>query len=318
MTTGIGEPEALYRAAKARGMNLVTLTDIDTIDGCLEFLNQHPDVDDFVISEEVATRDPRTGRRIHVLLFDISETQHDEIQRLKGNVREMMAYARYESIVASLSPSMHGLPADAWASEEMAEVVRLFDRFEIRNGTLSRSHNRLAARMALQSGGARRPGVTAGSNAHGPARVGCTATISAARDRREFLDDLRGNRTWVSGKEGSVWDASADLLRMVGQEYRSLLEAVGWSRQPGKEVPRPRTVNPLHFLGAPFVRHGLRRVRTDARIRSTRRRLDRMELEQFLKRARSYARAASTAGTVVESITPRSRTAATPARMTGP
>ena len=36
------EPEAVYRTAKARGMDLVTITDHDSIDGCLEF-DLHPE-----------------------------------------------------------------------------------------------------------------------------------------------------------------------------------------------------------------------------------------------------------------------------------
>ena len=37
-------PDEIYRAAKARGMDVVTITDHDSLDGCLEFLARHPDV----------------------------------------------------------------------------------------------------------------------------------------------------------------------------------------------------------------------------------------------------------------------------------
>ena len=36
-------PERVYRLAKARGMDIVTITDHDSIDGCLHFLNKHPE-----------------------------------------------------------------------------------------------------------------------------------------------------------------------------------------------------------------------------------------------------------------------------------
>ena len=35
-------PGEIYRAAKSRGMDVVTITDHDSIDGCLEFLSRHP------------------------------------------------------------------------------------------------------------------------------------------------------------------------------------------------------------------------------------------------------------------------------------
>ncbi|MEO8348165.1 MAG: PHP domain-containing protein, partial [Acidobacteriota bacterium] len=37
-------PEDVYRTAKERGMDFVTITDHDSIDGCLYLLNKHPDL----------------------------------------------------------------------------------------------------------------------------------------------------------------------------------------------------------------------------------------------------------------------------------
>jgi hypothetical protein len=282
-------------------MDLVTFTDIDTIDGCLELLNRHPDVEDFVISEEIIATEPRTGQPVHVLLYDISEAQHREARRLKGDVRELMAYARREGIVASLSPSLRGLPADAWASADMQELLALFERFEVKNGALGRSHNRLAERLVQTAAGGRRLGVTAGSNAHGPARIGRTVTVSAARSPREFLDDLRGNRTWASGKDGSMWDDTADLSRLIAGEFRALLGRRK-HRSAARGLARALLAAPLHLLGSSFFKHGLRRARADARARHTWRRLDNIELKRFQARSKSWAPAASAAGAESESV----------------
>src|ERR1700752_853148 len=46
-------PEDVYRVAKARGMDVVTITDHDSIGGCLEYLDRHPDAPDFFISEGI-------------------------------------------------------------------------------------------------------------------------------------------------------------------------------------------------------------------------------------------------------------------------
>lgn len=59
-------PEEIYRQAKKRGMDLVTITDHNSIDGCLEFLNRHPDVSDFFIGEEVDCIFPDSPIRLHV------------------------------------------------------------------------------------------------------------------------------------------------------------------------------------------------------------------------------------------------------------
>jgi predicted metal-dependent phosphoesterase TrpH len=304
LSAGVGDPEILYRVARARGMDLVTFTDIDTIDGCLDLLNRHPDIEDFVISEEIVVTEPHTGRSVHVLLYDISEAQHREAQRLKGNVRELMAYVRCEGIVASLSPSLRGLPADAWASADMEELLALFERFEVKNGTLSRSHNKLAARLVQELAGGRRLGVTAGSNAHGPARIGRTVTVSPARSAREFLRDLKGNRTWASGKDGSMWDDSADLSRLIAEQYRVLLRRVK-HRPVARGLARALLAVPLHLLGSSYFNHGLRRVRVDSRARQTWRHLDRIEVRRFQARSKSWAPAASAVGAEIEPVTQR-------------
>src|SRR5215468_3171066 len=94
-------PEEVYRIAKQRGMDFVTLSDHDSIDGCLYLLNKRPDLPDFFISEEVETYFPETRQRIHVNVFDIDERQHEEIQRRRRNIYDLHEYVKEERILAS-------------------------------------------------------------------------------------------------------------------------------------------------------------------------------------------------------------------------
>src|SRR5437868_3749656 len=89
-------PEEVYRIAKERGMDYVTITDHDSIAGCLSLLDRNPDLDDFFISEEVETWFPETRQRIHVNVFDIDEKQHEEIQRRRHDIYELHDYLREE------------------------------------------------------------------------------------------------------------------------------------------------------------------------------------------------------------------------------
>src|SRR5207248_9845555 len=67
------EPDAVYRVAKARGMDLVTITDHDRIGGCLEFLERHPGADDFFISEEIESWFPDLPLKVHIGAYGITE-----------------------------------------------------------------------------------------------------------------------------------------------------------------------------------------------------------------------------------------------------
>src|SRR2546422_8110318 len=64
-------PERIYHLAKARGMDIVTITDHDSIDGCLHFLNRHPDTTDFIIGQGVTGRFTELNANVQVALYGI-------------------------------------------------------------------------------------------------------------------------------------------------------------------------------------------------------------------------------------------------------
>ncbi len=253
------EPAALYRAARARGMDLVTLTDLDTIDGCLEFLGAHPGATDFFVSEEVRAAEPVTGAAVGVLLYGLGEPQHREVQRVKRDVREVAAYARSEGLVASLG-SLLGVLEAGGTEGLLRDLIRHFDCFEIRNGAEDRACNDLMARLVQETAAGRSFGITAGSDAHTTARAGRTATVARCRGREEFLEALRRKQTWVEGAHGDVWGSLTEVVRNV----------------------------PLHRAAAPLWDHYVRRARRRARARRTRRSLDRIDVLRFQEKARSY------------------------------
>jgi len=82
------DPERLYRIAREKGMSLVTLTDHNTIDGCLEIAHL-PDV---FVSEEVTTYFPVDGCKAHVLVYDINEAIHRDLQKVRENIHELVRF----------------------------------------------------------------------------------------------------------------------------------------------------------------------------------------------------------------------------------
>ena len=256
---GLPEPDTLYRSARSRGMQLVTFTDLDTIDGCLALLDRHPDAPDFFVSEELRATEPRTRASVSVLVYDLTEAQHRDLRALRGDVRDVAAYARSAGLLASLGSVLGVL--DAGGSEGIVrDLIRLFDCFEIRNGAEDRSCNELMARLVQETTAGRGFGVTAGSNAHTVGRVGRTATVARARDRAGFLEALRRHRTWAVGVHGDVWSSFTEVLGKV----------------------------PLHLSAAPLLDHAVRRARRNAGARRAGRRLDVIDKEKFQRKARSF------------------------------
>src|ERR1700691_1515748 len=70
------DPEEVYATLKGKGMDLVTITDHDSV-GSAEALRRHPD---FFLSEEVTCHMP-SGTLLHVGVYDVTERQHIQIQR---------------------------------------------------------------------------------------------------------------------------------------------------------------------------------------------------------------------------------------------
>ena len=286
-----GEPGEIYRAARRRGMDLVTLTDTDTIDGCLDFLNRNPDTTDFMISEEVIVREPRTGAALQLLLFDITEQQHREVGRLRSDLRELLTWLAGQGIPAALSPRFGDDLLARIERGRAGEILGLFGLIELRNGSFGAPHRALLGRLVRENFSGRSFGVIGGSGSHGPARVGSTATVSFARTREEFLADLRAHRTWDAGADGSPLTTMGDMARTLVGGYRDILSgrAVGGWTIRRRALAGALAALPLHLSGATLLTCGIRSARYDARVRHARRRLDRIDVETFQSKARMYA-----------------------------
>lgn len=255
---GLPEPEALYRAARERGLSLVTFTDIDTIDGCLAFLQRHPDASDFFVSEEVRATEPRTRVVVGVLVYGLSEADHRELMSLKGDVNDVAEFARSAGLLASLGSVLGVL--EAGGSERLVrDLVHRFDLFEIRNGAEDRACNELMARL-VHEGAGYGFGVTAGSNTHTTARIGRTVTVARATGVAGFLEAVRRHRTWAMGLHGDVWSSFAEVLGNV----------------------------PLHRAAAPLLGHAVTHARRTARARRAKKRLDQIDVRKFREKARSF------------------------------
>src|SRR5688572_16260227 len=75
------DPLEVHAVARARGMDLVTLTDHDSIEGALLLAARF---DDTFVSEEVTCTVPG-GREVHIGVFDLDDVQHQRITRLRSD-----------------------------------------------------------------------------------------------------------------------------------------------------------------------------------------------------------------------------------------
>ncbi|HEX4406249.1 MAG TPA: glycosyltransferase [Polyangia bacterium] len=127
------EPIMQYELCKSRGMSLVTLTDHDTIDGGLQLVDRP----DFFLSEEITAVFPENGCVMHVLAWNITQAQHDEIQARRRDIYRLCEYLNGAAIAHGLA---HPLLSPNWKldADIVEKVLLLFPAFEGVNGLTDR------------------------------------------------------------------------------------------------------------------------------------------------------------------------------------
>ena len=121
-------PESVYELAMKRGMDFVTITDHDSIEGVKNIAHH-----DNVITGIEATALFPDGVKAHVICLDISEGKYNEIIRLKSNIYDLVDYLSMENILHFLAHPMYKVGGDlTW--EHFEKLILLFKRHEVVNG----------------------------------------------------------------------------------------------------------------------------------------------------------------------------------------
>ena len=213
-------PQQLYDLAKKRGMDLVTITDHDSIDGCLAFLEKNPDARDFFIGEEVTVQVPDFHKSVHVAVYDITEAQHREITYLKSNFEDTISYMRQNKIIHALNHLFHCFPPTQKGRAFLEKMIGSFDLFEGLNGAIDEGHNMIMQRLSEFFPGKR---LIAGSDSHTLLRLGTCYTACRATTKAEYLEALRQGNTLIGGKYGYFHHMFNDAMGVYLNYFRDLV-----------------------------------------------------------------------------------------------
>ncbi|HXY38023.1 MAG TPA: PHP-associated domain-containing protein [Vicinamibacteria bacterium] len=215
------DPLEVYERATVQGMDLVTLTDHDTIDGALR-LRHLPNT---FVSEEVTVVVPG-GRQLHVNVFDIHEHQHRDIQRRRGDAESLFAYLAEERLPASVNHLFSALTGPR-AAEDLHLPLAQLPLIEALNGSMPQGHNQQAATVGRAAG----MGAVGGSDAHSLLHVARAFTrVPGARTKEQFLAALRCGLTLPAGRSGSYTKLTSEVARIFAAGYR---ETAGELRHGG-------------------------------------------------------------------------------------
>jgi predicted metal-dependent phosphoesterase TrpH len=205
------DPEEVYGVAKKRGMDLVTITDHDTIEGALQLAHRP----DFIVGEEV-TCQMAPGRQIHLGMWDLTEARHEQIASRRCDPEALFAWIAENRVPACINHPFSPLTG----KREVGDFHRAFrglSLIEAHNGMMPAATNEFA-RLAGRAEGLAPVG---GSDAHtleGVARA--FTTVPRASDREEFLEGLRDGFTVPVGSSGTYARLTDAVFRVFGGALR--------------------------------------------------------------------------------------------------
>ncbi len=199
-------PEEVYELAKRRGMDFVTITDHDTIDGALAIADR-PDV---FVSEELTAGFAGEPHQVHVLCYGITPDDHERLLELSGDVTLVAEYLHDREIACALAHPFYAVSAPL-AARHRRRLAELFPVWEVRNGSRAPELNMPAAIYIDTHGGI---GI-GGTDDHAGVDIGRTWTAApAAATADGYLEHLRCGRVEAHGDQGSAakWAHAAMAL----------------------------------------------------------------------------------------------------------
>jgi len=227
-------PKRLYDIARTRGMDFVTITDHNAIDGALEIAH----LPFTFISSEITAHFPENGCKVHVVVLDVTEARFREIMALRHNVYDLVTYLRQEDIAHFLAHPLYA-QNDKLTLEIIEKCLLLFTTFEVKNGCRSRRFNavtkrlvtsldeeiisRLADRHSLAPSGLTpwKKGLVGGSDDHGGLFIArAHTTVHQARSLAGFLDAVRTGTSWADGEDGGPLTMAHSMYGIAHSFYK--------------------------------------------------------------------------------------------------
>lgn len=239
-------PERVYELCRARGMTYVTISDHNTLEGALRIADRPGTF----LSVEVTTRFPEDDLPLHVLVWNLTEEQHRDLQPYRPSVYELVGFLRDRHLPHALAHPLYRMGPKI-TKAHVERMILLFGVWEGRNGARPAGSNELACRIARavspeylgrlaeRYGQAPRHGgaiaLTGGSDDHGGLDVATTWTEAPGATAEAFLAAVAAGSCSVQGDHGSALKLAHAVGALALNAYR-------------EREPLPPVVEPLAQL----------------------------------------------------------------------
>jgi glycosyltransferase involved in cell wall biosynthesis len=227
------EPDFIYETLIQRGMDFITITDHNRIDGAMLLKRKYPDK--VIVGMEATAYFPEDGCKVHILVYGIDEIQYEAIQHLRTNLYELRDYLKEQNIAHSVAHATYSVNGKLTISH-LEKLILLFDVFEGINGGRNNLNNRVWQQVLedltpthledLQRRYHLDPmsdtpwikSFTGGSDDHAGLFLGRTWTATDASTIDEFLTCLLNRKTRAEGRHGDYRSLVFSIYK-IGFEF---------------------------------------------------------------------------------------------------
>lgn len=234
------DPEFIYEMAKERGMDLVTITDHNKIDGAVILKQKYPY--DTIIGVETTTYFPEDECKIHILLYGITEAQFDEIQKYRKNIYTLREYIQSEDLAYSVAHATYSINGKL-NIDHIEKLLLLFDVFEGINGgrnifsnfnfmeivrRLTPEHyGRLVEKHQIETMGDTPwiKGFTAGSDDHSGMFIAKTHTLTEGQTQKDAIESIKRKKTVPCGRHND-YKSLAFTVYKIAYDFSKTKKAI--------------------------------------------------------------------------------------------
>jgi hypothetical protein len=212
-------------------MRFVTITDHNTVEGALRIAH----LPDTFLSVEVTTRFPEDDLPLHVLVWNLSEADHRDLQPFRSSVYELQAFLASRGLRHALAHPLYRMGPPITVSH-VERLMLLFAVWEGRNGGRPEAHNEAACNIAAMASPAYlatladrhglaprhqgRIALAGGSDDHGALDIATTWTEAEGHTVESFLASVSTSAGRPGGEHGSSEKLAHAILALFVNAYR--------------------------------------------------------------------------------------------------
>ncbi|MCX7725882.1 MAG: glycosyltransferase [Chitinispirillaceae bacterium] len=224
------EPDFIYKTLLERSMDFVTITDHNQIEGAIYLKNLYPEK--IIVGTEATAYFPEDGCKVHILIYDITENQFNQINILRNNIYELREYIIKNNIAYSVAHATFSVDGKL-KTEHIEKLILLFDVFEAINGSRSKKQNeywrqiltllkkeeieKLYEKHKIEpiSDDPWIKGFTGGSDDHSGVFLGRTYTETEASTIEDFVKKLKEKKTVANGRHNDFLGLAFSIYKIA-------------------------------------------------------------------------------------------------------